>query len=65
MEQFTKEDVLNRDDLPAIDGNINHRPPVVQGDWGENFFWHGEKCYIPVLYQGMKYKQRIFIRYRG
>ena len=60
-----RSDVLERDELPIMDASnpVKSKDKVrIEGEWGNNFYWHGEKCYVPVIYRGQKYKKRIFIK---
>jgi len=58
VEKLTKEDVLNREELILKQGDPMSSFSM-QGDWGNNFFWKGEKCYIPVIFKGERRKMRV------
>ena len=61
-DELDKNDVLNREELVFKDGD-KPSSARTEGTWGENFFWHGDKCYVPVIYKGQKRKKRIFYAY--
>ncbi len=61
-ERLDKTEVLSRTMLGYVDRPQDIR---VQGDWGENFVWHGGDCYIPVIYHGQAFKRKIGIKPRG
>lgn len=58
MEILKKDEVLEREEL-IFTGSESLKNVRIQGEWGNNFFWHGDKCYIPVIYQGKIFKKRI------
>ena len=62
-EEFTKA-ILKR---PEVILRIGDKPSYIQiqGIPGQNQFWEGEKCYIPVLYKGQPRKLRVIVAIRA
>ena len=62
METFTKEDVLNRPELP-MDADINPKYFKLEGEYPTVQFWGSDgRCYVPVRYKAKPYRLRINIK---
>jgi len=59
--EFTKEDVLNRKELPMSE-KIDHAYFIYEGDYPNNQFWDGGVCYVPVRYKQVRHKLRVNIK---
>lgn len=60
-DALRKEDVLTRQELDMND-SIDVKHFRTEGEHPNNQFWHGEKCYIPVIYKAKPYKLRVRVK---
>ena len=58
MDTLDKHDVLTRPILELGKGDRKDYVKV-QGEMGHNQFWHGDRCYLPVIYKGQRMRVRI------
>jgi len=61
--EFTKDDVLNRPELDIAGVDPKHFQ--YEGTYPENQFWHGEDCYLPVVYKAQRYRLKVKVKSCG
>lgn len=61
MANFTKEDVLNREEI-IMSKDIDPKYFVSEGIYDRDQFWEGGTCYVPVRYKAKPYKLRVRVK---